>query len=312
MVQYAPGGSMIRNVLVPLDRSPFAEQALPPAIAIARRAQAQLHILYVRTLSPPLAFQHVDWWADALLQEEADYFEDVGRRVREAGIRPIVETREGRVADVIRRHAANAGVDLIVMTTHGHTGLSRLWLGSVADAVVRQDSIPVLMIRPEERPTALNEHPLYTHVLVPLDGVTSAETAIEYAVSLGSLAHARYTLVRVVAPVMVPVHPYAFAGPAVRADDDATATEVQQARGYLEEQGARLASTGLRVESKVHLSENAARGILTVAHDLQADLIAMCTHRHGAARFVLGSTADKVLRGSALPLLLMHPRALPA
>lgn len=308
----ARGLPMIRNVLVPLDRSPFAEQALSPAIAIARRARAQLHVLHVRTLSPPLAFQYVDWWADALLQEESDYLESVGRRVRDAGVTPVVETREGRVADVIRRHAATTGVDLIVMTTHGHTGLSRVWLGSVADAVVRQDSIPVLMIRPEERSPALNEHPLYTHVLVPLDGTTSAETAIEYAVTLGCLAHARYTLVRVVAPVMVPVHPYAFAGAAVRPDDDATATEMQQARGYLEEQGARLASTGLRVESKVHLGDNAARGILTAAYDLQADLIAMCTRRHGAARFVLGGTADKVLRGSSLPLLLMHPRPLAA
>jgi len=94
----------------------------------------------------------------------------------------------------------------------------------------------------------------------------------------------------------------------VSPDDDATATQMQHAREYLDGQGRELASTGLRVESKVHLSDNSARGILTVAHDVQADLIAMCTHRHGAARFVLGSTADKVLRGGSLPLLLMHPR----
>jgi nucleotide-binding universal stress UspA family protein len=73
---------MIRNVLVPLDRSAFAEQALPPAIAIARRVQARLHILHVRTLTPPLAFQDVDWWADALLHDEAEYLETVARRVR--------------------------------------------------------------------------------------------------------------------------------------------------------------------------------------------------------------------------------------
>lgn len=300
---------MIRNVLVPLDRSAFAEQALPPAIAIARRAQAQLHILHVRTLSPPLAFQHVDWWADAVLQEEAEYLEDVSRRIHDAGgVTPLTDTREGSVADVIRRHGLNVLADLIVMTTHGHTGLSRAWLGSVADAVVRQDSIPVLMVRPNDQPIALNEHPLYSHVVVPLDGSPAAETALEQATRIGSLAHARYTLVRIVAPVMVPVHPYAFAGAAVRPDDDVTSGEMQHAREYLEAQAAQLAATGLRVEAQVRLADHPATGILGVARDVQADLISMCTHRHGAARFVLGSVADKILRGGTLPLLVMHPR----
>jgi nucleotide-binding universal stress UspA family protein len=105
----------------------------------------------------------------------------------------------------------------------------------------------------------------------------------------------------------MPVKLYAFAGSAVRPDDEATATEMQEAREYLEAQATQLAATGLRVDSSVHLSHFAARGILTVAHDVQADLIAMCTHRHGAARFALGSTADKVLRAGTLPVLLMHP-----
>ena len=304
---------MIRNILVPLDRSAVAEQALPPAMAIARRAQAQLYILHVRTLSPPLAFQYVDWWAEAVLQEEAEYLETIARQVRDAsGVTPVVETREGRVADVIRRHAANIAADLIVMTTHGRTGVSRLWLGSVADAVVRQDSIPVLMIRPDDQPIGLDEHPLYSHVLVPLDGSQEAEVALEQAARIGSLAHARYTLTRIVAPVKVPVQPYAFAGLGTRPDEDVTSAEKERAQDYLASQATQLTATGLRVDTKVHESPYAARGILTVAHDVQADLIAMCTHRHTAMRFTLGSTADKVLRGGTLPLFLMHARPLHA
>ena len=188
--------------------------------------------------------------------------------------------------------------------------MSVLWLGSVADAVVRQDSIPVLMVRPDDQSIALDEHPLYSHVLIPLDGTAAAETVDDLAVALGSLAHARYTLARVVAPAMVPANPYAIAGAAVRRTEDTPATEIDQAREYLEVQADRLASTGLRVDSKIHRSAYAARGILTVAHDVRADLIAMCTHRHTAMRFTLGSTADKVLRGGKLPLLLMHARPL--
>jgi nucleotide-binding universal stress UspA family protein len=251
----------------------------------------------------------VDWWSDAVLQEEKDYLEAIAAQIKEtSGITPVVETREGRVADVIRRHAGNVGADLIVMTTHGRTGLSRLWLGSVADAVVRQDSMPVLMVRPEERSIEMDEHPLYSHVLIPLDGSTAAELALEDAVSLGGLAHARYTLARVVAPVLVPVHSYAMSGAAVRPDEDATSAEMQAAREYLEQQAARLGETGLRVQTTVRLGGHPAETVLSVARDVQADLIAMCTHRHGAARFIMGSVADKVLRGGDLPLLLMRPR----
>lgn len=300
---------MIRNVLVPLDRSALAEQALAAAIAIVRRAHGQLFILHVRTFTPPLAFQYVDWWSDAVLHEEQDYLEAIGERIREtSGITPVVETREGRVADVIRRHATNVGADLIVMTTHGRTGISRAWLGSVADAVVRQDSIPVLMLRPEASSVELNEHPLYAHVLIPLDGSSAAELALDDAVILGSLAHARYTLARVVAPVLVPVHSYALAGPAIRPDEDATSAEMQAARDYLAKHAARLVEHGLRVQTTVRLGGHPAETILSVAHDVQADLIAMCTRRHGAARFIMGSVADKVLRGGDLPLLMMRPR----
>src|SRR5688500_7495813 len=150
---------MIRAVLVPLDRSPLGEQALAPAIAIARRAQAQLHVLHVRPMAPAIGSEEVDAVAEVAFEEEKAYLETVAERIRTVtGIAPVVETREGSVPDVIRRHAANVGADFIVMTTHGSTGASREWLGSVADTVVRQDSIPVLMVRPDDHPVALDEH----------------------------------------------------------------------------------------------------------------------------------------------------------
>jgi nucleotide-binding universal stress UspA family protein len=165
------------------------------------------------------------------------------------------------------------------------------------------------MVRPNEtETTALDEHPLYTNVLVPLDGSPVAEFALERAVALGSLAHARYTLVRIVAPVFAPLVTVAHASLATRPDEEATVAEVEHARAYLDQQAETLRQDGLRVDVRVLLSDYAAAGILATAREVNADLIAMCTHRHGAARMILGSTADKVLRAGTTPLLLMHPR----
>src|SRR5438067_676921 len=94
------------------------------------------------------------------------------------------------------------GADLVVMTTHGRGPLGRLWLGSVADALVRDLAMPLLLVRPQETAPDFKREPLLKHLLLPLDGSPLAEQMLEPAVALGTLMEADYTLLRVIKPVV--------------------------------------------------------------------------------------------------------------
>ena len=77
---------------------------------------------------------------------------------------------DGPIAEALHDHAAAIKADLIVMTTHGHGALSRFWLGSVADKLVRQAPMPVLLVRPQEQVPDFAHEPVIKHILIPLDG----------------------------------------------------------------------------------------------------------------------------------------------
>jgi len=141
---------MYKRILIPLDGSPLAEQALPHAIAHAERFRAELVLLKVLI---PLSRRHS--MSEAALQqaEEAtdklatEYLERVAAGAREHDIVVQVFTTEGRPHLEITRFAEANRVDLIVMSTRGQSGISRWLMGSVADRVVRGASVPVLLVR---------------------------------------------------------------------------------------------------------------------------------------------------------------------
>jgi len=150
----APAQAGIRTILVPLDGSIFAEQALESAYGIARATSASL--LLVSVLPVPDDMAATDGGltpAPVLEQYQADvaqltsYLEQQAQQLRMAGM--VVETQivNGRPADAILRAEAEARADLIVMATHGRSGLQRLWLGSVAMKVVQGATLPVLLVR---------------------------------------------------------------------------------------------------------------------------------------------------------------------
>src|SRR5690606_20190668 len=95
-------------------------------------------------------------------------------------------------------YAAEMGVVLIVMTTHGRGGISRAWLGSDADTLVRRTAVPVLLLRPREEEVEFECEPHMQHLLIPLDGSELSEGTLSPALAIAQLSHARVTLLQVV------------------------------------------------------------------------------------------------------------------
>ena len=193
---------MYRSILVPLDGSAAAEHALPMALGLARRFEAALKIVHVH--APVWGANGEGGIYDALvdreLREEMQaYLDGVIQRLSEATKVALSSALlDGLVAGAINRHAMESGVDLIVMTTQGRGPVARFWLGSVADRLVRQSTIPILFVRPQESEADLTQEPEFGRVLIPLDGSQLAEQILEPAAALAAATNAEVTLLRVV------------------------------------------------------------------------------------------------------------------
>lgn len=301
---------MYKQILVPLDGSTFAEAALPLALGLSQRTRAGIHLVSV--VEPIPAFAYEEWEAAAREWSE-NYMENVAERIRgESGGEVSTGLRSGHVVETLLTEAGVNHADLIVMATHGRGALSRAWLGSVADAVMRQAKMPVLFVRPSEGPVpATGAASGMETILVPLDGSDLSEEALEHATELGELFGSAYHLTRVVAnfiDIASPYLPYT-----VQMNQNLLVDAKASAAAYLEERADRMRRRGLRVTTSVAIDGQAGHGILSEAEAVGCDLIAMATHgRTGMGRLVLGSAADKVLRGTHLPLLLYRPAKVPA
>lgn len=304
---------MFSKILLPVDGSTFSEHALPFAADVARRSGAELHIVQVH--ETPVAQAYPDGlpvedlrWDGALRAHAEEYLRSLAHRCMErTGVAAVTELLDGSVATSLSVYAAEVGIDAVVMTTHGRGGISRAWVGSVADALVRSLCLPIYLIRPKEQEIDWTPRSGQRHVLVTLDGSELAESIVTPALRLGGLVGARFTLLRVVLPVPFVVGPQG-AGPSF------TETGVVQSRemaaAYLEQVAAQIREQGVEVATETVLHTVPALGILDYAATHAVDLIAMATHgRGGWSRLALGSVADKVMRGTMMPVMLYRPPA---
>ena len=147
---------MYKKILVPLDGSELAESILPQVVPLAKCMDAEIVLLRIVSLPVSAYLVATDPRLAIDIREDAegdafDYLNGIAAKLRAEGIKSSVEIGTGVVAETIQDFAKNSRVDLIAMSTHGRGGLARLMIGSVADHLVRNSHLPVLLIRPQSK-----------------------------------------------------------------------------------------------------------------------------------------------------------------
>lgn len=324
---------MYRSILIPLDGSTFAEQALPVACAIARRARARLVLTHVHLhLTPtPISIEGMPVIDERLRSLRRDHERAYLTLVRDrlAAEQPEIDfdtqllepvSRDpcaAMVAGTLAGHVAKTAVDLIVMTTHGCGGLARFGLGSVATALTQQSPAPTLFLRPH--PDGRPSPPLggsdsiqqFQRILVPLDGSQAAERMVYPALRLGRSMGSNYALLRIVKPT-APFGAALFAKP-TNVVADRLNLLCAEAQADLDRIASRMRLAGASVTIHVQIANDPARAIIEAAKALDVAIIIMTTQvRRRWRRVAPGSITEQVICGYHLPVLVCASQARPA
>lgn len=287
------------RILVPLDESELAEEALPWAAALARATGSGVHLIAVWNLDERVWMRAgVDpvesnaRIADAL----GEYLQRIAGHSALEGLNVTYETRMGNVAEQIALASTEEDTRVITLTSHGRGGFKRWIQGSVADELVRTVNIPVLVVRPGKGPAQ------FRRMLITLDGSETSERALPVARELANATGAEVHLLRVVNPVAEVA--WTGLGPAPDLGE-ITRQLAEAAQAYLEQ----VARQGEKWDVMYGRPLDA---ILQYAEEHQCDVIAMGTHgRGGITRLALGSTADAVMRAADRPVLIVPAREEP-
>lgn len=310
---------MYKRILLPIDGSPPSEQAAAVGLALAKRILASVVFVHViepqryRELGDYEALERARTVGKALLAqwERKASRAKVPCDVQLTSTEP--ESRPG-VAEALVDAGVAHGCDLVVMGTHGRTGLPRVLLGSVAERMARLAPTPLLLVRGHgSKPT------LFKHILVATDGSTFSDLALQHADALAGALGARLSVVYVV-PDLTQL--YMRAGRAwMFADQAQLQAQLAQEQARLREQGEYIlkdAARRCKQAKQVHtVLREAGRHLIgerirEVADEVKADLIVMGTHGHtGLRKFLLGSVAEDVAQQARQPILLVrNPAAL--
>ncbi|MDE2860400.1 MAG: universal stress protein [Chloroflexota bacterium] len=320
------------KILVTLDGSTFSEAIVPAAAQLAQATGSEVHLLSV-VEDPGIRRS----WVEAIAMGEAgtgefmlppgsmprypdarrgasmstETLEDALHSARQylaemalrfpAGAKTSAVPGNDPVA-AITEYAAENGIELIAMSTHGRSGIGRWVYGSNADKLLQSTTIPMLLVRPRSVDASEQGATPIDTLVVPLDGSSLAEEALAYAEGIASQMSAKLSLIRVVTTPGI-----AYPGVEAYVYNPGAFTDLEkEAATYLQEKQAHLESQGIEVSCTVKAGY-AANYIIDLAEDSESNLIVMSTHgRGGVGRWVMGSVADRVLRASYRPILLIR------
>lgn len=294
---------MFEKILVPLDGSELAERALQPALELAEGEVILLRVPVLKHMMMPDVAGEYGWlWPDQSLAqcrlEATDYLKHIEQQRGRSGLALRGEVLDGDEASVIVATAAEEQVDLIIMSTHGYSGIARRLLGSVTERVLRSTSIPVWVVRTTEP---------VKRVLITLDGSSLAEQALAPGLAIARRMGADVILLRVVPPVVVSRLAVEHLESTERGLGQRLMESLyEEADNYLATIARRYEDWDLPITTEV-VGGPPAASILAFAHRRQVNLIAMTTHGHtGLRRWWYGSVTPKVMRGSNASILVIR------
>jgi nucleotide-binding universal stress UspA family protein len=284
---------LFKRLLVPLDRSELAEQVFPAVAELANAFDSEIHVVGV--CDP----------GDKQEQLECGRYmagKVVDLQGRLPRLKASIKTRVifGKSADEILSYAEKETIDLVVMSSHGKSGINHWSLGSTVNKVLRHIHIPLLIVRTKDPPDTRS---VFARIEVPLDGSERSAGVLPTIDQLARHLHCELILVQVVEPGM---HVRTIGGldyvPFKERNLNVTAAA---AREYLESVSANLSETGARVTLQV-LAGEAAHEIHTLADVRQCTLIAMCSYRNSTMEaWVMGRVATRVLDSSTQSVWLV-------
>lgn len=306
---------MFTEILVPLDGGEVAERAIPLATALARRHGGRLHLVGV---SRPVAFTNPGAFSPEIpiaanveldriaIQELERYLTDWARRLAhtdQLAVRSAVLNGAEPAGDQLVDYTARHHIELVVMHTHARGAVRRLWLGSVANTLAQKSGVPCFLLRGPL--TGVTEEALPAkprRILVPLDGSSEAELAVEFAIASADPEVSEIELLTIVSPL-----PF----PGSLMEGAAIDTRKAAAERYLARLASRITEADLVARWTVVVDASPPAAIVDQIEQRDVDLIAMAAHfRSGMNRIFLGSVMDRLLRKTHIPMLVWRSKEL--
>jgi nucleotide-binding universal stress UspA family protein len=277
---------MPEKIIVPLDGSRLAEVALPYAEELAAKMDSEIILLSVLQSEEAHEYQKHQSYAAKIVNVTKRHAEKYLDKSGSKAINIQTATRAGNPAEGILDYIRKGTSKLIVMATHGRSGISRWAVGSVADKVVRAAARqPLLLIRAKGAHPDIRAKRILKTALVPLDGSIGSEAIIPYIMEIAPCLQMELTFLQV-----VPKNDHTYS------DTEA----------YLQRWCHQLEDNHIRTRYEVRVGA-AADQIIDLADELVVDMVAMSTQgQNTISLWPLGSVAQKVLLGGNTPLLLIR------
>jgi nucleotide-binding universal stress UspA family protein len=296
---------MFQRILVPMDGSSLAECVLPHIVAIGKSYDAE--IILLRVLDPvgavtrPRSVDPLDW---QIRKAEAEtYLKGLVNRLQATGLRMNLEVREGKAAESVIEFARSSNADLILLSSHGQSGISGWNISSVVQKIILRAQTSVMIVRAYQPAVQELDRMHYERILVPLDGSQRAENVLPAASSLARRQEAVIVIAHVVEQPEMPRRT-----PPSQEDIDLANQVVErnrvEAENYLNEIESRLDA---RVETRLLVHDSASAALHAFVDQEKVDLVFLSAHGYtGGTRWPYGSLVISFIAYGTTPLLILQ------